>query len=84
MENNEYRIADIADIAALSTEQRARCLLDLAAWLNWRDHMQPFVEAGVTDPITEMVWVDDDRTGECSGVRLVDRQTGNEIGKLDM
>ena len=84
MENNEYRIVSIADIAALSTEQRARCLVDLVAWLEWRDHLRPLVEAGVMAPITEMVWVDDDRTGECSGVRIIDRQTGNEIGKLDI
>lgn len=81
MKGNEmqYRIKTISDIAALEPNQRERCLVDLASWMVLRDEMQPFVDDGVMDPIEEMIWVDDNRTGEVSGIRMIDRNTGETL-----
>ena len=81
---NEYRIVTIADIANLSPDQRKKCLVDFWQWLAFRDAMQSFVDEGVMDPITEMVWVDDDRIGEVSGITIIDRQTGETVIKQDL
>jgi hypothetical protein len=72
---DEHHIKTIADIAALTPDQRERCVADLLAWCDFYDKMRPLVDAGVMDPITEMVWRDDGKT-EVSGVLMMDRETG--------
>jgi len=79
---DEYHIKTIADIAALTPEKRERCVADLLAWCDFCDKMGPLVDAGLVDPITEMLWSDDDRVG-FSGVMVMDRATGAPLMQVE-
>jgi hypothetical protein len=81
--SDEYQIKTISDFLALSPSQRARCAVDLVAFANFADEMQPLIAQGVMDPIDEMIWVDDARIGEVSALHFIDRQTGEDIGSIE-
>lgn len=80
--SQEYRISTVADFLALAPEQRARCAADLATWAGFIDNITA-AAPGMFQPPNEMVWVDDDRTGEVSGVILLDAATGEQLHRVD-
>jgi hypothetical protein len=78
MGDKEHRIETITDILNLAPDQRDRFLVDLKSWLEFSDAMKPLVDAGIAEIQPHMIWVDDDRIGEVSSVRLIDKATGDE------
>ena len=80
--SQEYRIKTLADFLALSPEQRERCAVDLVAWASFIDKITASAPGMFSKPF-EMVWVDDDRTGEVSGVVLLDAATGEQLHRVD-
>ena len=67
MEPQKYKIATVADIAALDPRQQADCLKDLAAWLEMRNAMSAIAFIGLED---HFIWVDDNNSGRVSGVHV--------------
>ena len=79
--SREYRIQAVTDFLALSPDQRNRCVVDLLAWAEFMDGIQAAMPGVFLVP-PEMVWVDDDRTGEVSAVILQDL-AGSELSRTD-
>jgi len=77
----EYRINTVADFLQLSPDQRQRCATDLVAWAGYVDGIRKAMPGVFADP-PEMIWVDDDRIGEVSGVILCDHD-GNQLIRTD-
>lgn len=77
----EYRIETVADFLQLSPDQRQRCAADLVAWAGFIDDIRNAMP-GVFNELPEMVWVDDDRTGEISAVVLCDKD-GVELSRTE-
>ena len=73
MEPQKYKIATLADIAALDPRQQADCLKDVAAWLEMRNAMSRLSFIELED---HFIWVDDSNSGRVSAMRT---QIGNEV-----
>jgi hypothetical protein len=78
--SNKYRIATMADFLALTPDQRARCAVDMVAWAKFTDAVLP---SGLLESPDKMIWVDDCRTGEVSGVVLTDGD-GRDLFRVDI
>ena len=79
--SQEYSIETVSDFLKLTPDQRQRCAADLVAWAGFVDEIRIAIPSVFVDP-PEMVWVDDDRTGEISGVVLCDKD-GVELSRTD-
>lgn len=78
----KYHIKTLADFLALTPEQRERCAVDLVVWANFIDNITASAP-GMFEVPDGMNWVDDDRTGEVSGVVLLDAATGKQLHYVD-
>ena len=76
MEPQKYKIATLADIAALDPRQQADCLKDVAAWLEMRNAMAALSFIELED---HFIWVDDNNAGRVSGMRT---QIGDEVAEV--
>lgn len=65
----QYTIATMADFAALTPDQRKRCVVDMLVWAEMVDMVRENLGGIVTTPDV-MTWVDDDRPGEISAIRI--------------
>jgi len=64
----EYKIATIADILALSPDQRVRCVADMAGWVDMANAAE---KSGLVGSEAILIWVDDGLPpGTVSGVIL--------------
>jgi hypothetical protein len=64
----EYKIATIADILALSPDQRVRCVADMAGWV---DMVNAAEKSGLARSEAILIWVDDELPpGTVSGAIL--------------
>jgi len=54
----QYKISTIADILALTPDQRVRCAADLCGWMNYVNTIAPFGDRVKAEPY--FIWVDDD------------------------
>lgn len=79
--SQEYSIETVSDFLKLTPDQRQRCAADLVAWAGFVDEIRIAIPSVFVDP-PEMVWVDDDRTGEISAVVLCDKD-GVELSRTD-
>ena len=77
----EYSIKTVADFLQLNPDQRQRCATDLLAWAGFVDSIRSAMPGVFVDP-PEMIWVDDNRIGEVSGVILCDHD-GNQLSRTD-
>ena len=67
MEPQKYKIATLADIAALDPRQQADCLKDVATWLEMRNATAGLPFVTMQD---HFIWVDDSNSGRVSGVHV--------------
>lgn len=77
----EYRISTVLDFASLTPHQRKRCAVDMLAWADFCDRIQPMVDAGLLKNMPEMIWVDDGNSG-ASGVEFVDSRNGSILDRV--
>ena len=55
-----FNISTVMDIAALTPEQRERCVVDLLRWCSMRDFVQRKLGEGVRMTLeSSMTWIDD-------------------------
>lgn len=78
---SEYHIATVADFLALEPEQRVRCAVDLVVWAAVIDKITA-QSPGMFQHPDRMVWCDDDRIGDVSGVVLHDKD-GKFLHRVD-
>lgn len=65
----EVKIDKLSDVLMLDDEQFLRFMPDFMAWYKYVKEMQK-VNGGVEFPSCHMIWKDDGRTGEISGVSI--------------
>ena len=70
-EPTRYEITTVADILALSPEQRVRCVADMAGWVNFINSLEViYGESLQQSPI--MTWLDGNTlAGTKSGTKVV-------------
>ena len=68
MTKQEYKIATLADILALTPDQRIRCVADMAGWV---DMVNAAEKSGLARSEAILIWVDDELPpGTVSGAFL--------------
>ena len=63
----KYDMKTMQDFLELSQEQRKRCVVDM---LVWAEYLDEFEDVSLIKVMPSFVWVDDDRTGEISGIQI--------------